>query len=96
MAPPSIDDIVLLEMMIRGRVILPDTIEYECQVKQNHNVALHSNKPLLFILCHDTADVKEALAFVVKHELPLSVRSGGHSPCGSSCRDDSGRLNNVF
>ena len=73
MAPPS-PDIVLLDMMIRGRVILPDTIEYDCQLKKMpHDVAFHPNKPLFFILCHDIVDVKEALAFVSQASNSLSV-----------------------
>jgi FAD/FMN-containing dehydrogenase len=88
MAPPTVEDIVMLEMTIRGRVIVPAAVvEYECAIKKMHNVGFHDRKPALFVQCKDTADVQAALAFVNKHELPISVRSGGHSVCGSSLRD---------
>ena len=88
MAPPTVDDIVTLEMTIRGRVVVPqNSLEYDSATKRNHNAGFHDRKPALFILCKDTADVQAALQFTTKHELPISVRSGGHSVCGSSLRE---------
>jgi FAD binding domain len=88
MAPPTVDDIVMLEMTIRGRVVVPqNTLEYESAIKKNHNAGFHDRKPTLFILCKDTADVQAALQFTTRHELPICVRSGGHSACGSSLRE---------
>lgn len=54
-----------------------------------HNVGFHANKPALFVLCSDNADVQDALKFATRHGLPVSVRSKGHSACGSSIKSDS-------
>lgn len=88
MPPPTLEDIVVLEMTIRGRVVLPkNAIEYRAQVEKMHNVGYHSRKPIMFVLCNDNDDVKQVLAFCMKHDMPISVRSGGHSACGSSLKD---------
>jgi hypothetical protein len=102
MAPPIVEDIVMLEIMIRGRVVVPgNTLEYESAIKKMHNAGFHDRKPALFILCKDTVDVQTALQFATKHELPISVRSGGQSACGSSMREgtvviDLGGIEHVY
>ena len=101
MAPPTGDDVVLLAMMTRGEVIIPDNerqYKYECT--KGHNVMLHDSKPLMFLLCHDEGDVMEGLKFAQKHDLPVSVRSGAHGVSGDNCKDgsfviDLARLNEV-
>lgn len=92
----------MLAMMTRGEVVVPDNErEYEYQVTKGHNVMLHeTNKPVMFLLCHDEGDVKEGLQFALKHDLPISIRSGGHGVAGDSCRDgsfviDLSRMNHV-
>ena len=38
--------------------------------------------PALVVRAHDAADVLQAVRFARRQELPLSVRSGGHSMAG--------------
>ena len=89
MAPPEMQDIIELQRSIRGRVVIPqNSYEFEYQVKKMHSASFHGRKPLMFCLCHDTGDVVVVMKFIDKHGLQLSVRSSGHSVCGSSCKDD--------
>jgi len=89
MPPPTSDDIVGLDMMVRGQVIVPGSILYEAEAKKQHNAMYHSNKPAFYVHCKDAADIQETLKFVTKHSMELSIRSGGHSICGSSIRNGS-------
>lgn len=82
------DDVVGLAMTIRGRVVLPvNTREFRAELERSHNCGFWSRHPLMFVLCHDAPDVQRALEFCKRFQLPLSVRSGGHSACGSSVKD---------
>ena len=79
------DDVVGLAMTIRGRVVLPvNTREFRAELERSHKCGFWSRHPLMFVLCHDAPDVQRALEFCKRFQLPLSVRSGGHSACGSS------------
>jgi FAD binding domain len=91
MTPPSADEIMHLAVMLRGKVILPHSNmrEYQVELEYMHNACFTDRKPLMFVLCRDAGDVQLALAFATTHGLPVSVRGGGHSACGSSCRDGS-------
>ena len=87
---PSPDDIVFLAMMTRGDLVIPaNDRQYRYEITKLHNVALHNVKPLMFLLCKDEGDVLQGLQFCLKHDLPLSVRSGSHGVDGASCRDGS-------
>lgn len=92
MPPPlpfTPDDVVMLDMTIRGRVVVPENeSEYRYEVEKTHNAGFRNRTPLLFVLCHDREDVRTALEFCTSREIPVSVRSGGHSACGSSIRSD--------
>jgi hypothetical protein len=84
--PPSQDDVILLSMTTRGGVVLPLSPKYDMLIRKQHNADLHSNKPAFFVECLDTGDVVEAVKFASKHEMPVSVRSGGHGADGSSLK----------
>jgi FAD/FMN-containing dehydrogenase len=84
--PPSQDDVILLSMTTRGGVVLPVSPKYDMLVRQQHNACFHDRKPAFFVECLDTADVVEAVKFAAKHEMPISVRSGGHGAEGSSLK----------
>ncbi len=43
--------------------------------------------PAVIALCADEADVATAVRFAVEHELPLSVRGGGHNVAGTAVVD---------
>mmetsp|Transcript_23559 Transcript_23559/g.43538 ORF Transcript_23559/g.43538 Transcript_23559/m.43538 type:complete len:136 (+) Transcript_23559:109-516(+) len=61
MPPPTPDDIVGLDMMIRGQVVVPGSVLFEGEAKKQHSAIFHSNKPALYVLCKDITDVQEAL-----------------------------------
>ncbi|HEU0214945.1 MAG TPA: FAD-binding oxidoreductase [Jiangellaceae bacterium] len=44
-------------------------------------------RPLAVIRCVDVSDVVRCIAFARQHDLPLSVRGGGHSVAGNAVRD---------
>ena len=44
--------------------------------------------PLAVIRCAGASDVVRCIAFARRHDLPLSVRGGGHSVAGNAVRDD--------
>lgn len=78
--------IATLSGQIHGRVITAkDTADYEKsrQVMFNHNA-----HPAVIVECADDADVAAAIQFATKHDLKLSVRSGGHSGLGFGTNDD--------
>jgi hypothetical protein len=51
MAPPTPEDIILLEMTIRGRVVVPQSkIAYQAQVQKTHNAGFHHHKPAMVCL----------------------------------------------
>ncbi|WP_240359685.1 FAD-binding oxidoreductase [Pyxidicoccus trucidator] len=62
---------------LRGAVILPGDERLLLASKQ-----FAAGRPLAppqaLVCCQDTADVQRTLEFLLRHELPFSVRSGGH------------------
>jgi hypothetical protein len=44
-------------------------------------------RPLAVIRCMDASDVVRCITFARRHDLPLSVRGGGHSVAGNAVRD---------
>ena len=87
--PPTPKDVASLALTTRGGVAVPGSAEYSRLLEFTHNASFHSNQPALFVVCNDAQDVVEGVQFATKHELPLSIRSGGHGACGSSVRDGS-------
>jgi FAD/FMN-containing dehydrogenase len=45
-------------------------------------------RPLAIVRCHEASDVARGIAYARRHDLPLSVRSGGHNVAGSAVCDD--------
>jgi FAD/FMN-containing dehydrogenase len=48
---------------------------------------VHTGTPAVVVRCHGSADVREAIRFARSRNLPVAVRSGGHSGAGSSTND---------
>jgi FAD/FMN-containing dehydrogenase len=44
-------------------------------------------RPLAVVRCADASDVVRCITFARRHDLPLSVRGGGHSVAGNAVRD---------
>ncbi len=73
-----------LPTALRDAAILPDDAEYEAR----RSVYSVPGSPAVVFPIVDVAGVQEALAFAAEHrELPLAVRSGGHSIAGASTND---------
>lgn len=65
---------------ITGRVITPEASEYE-SARSIFNKAF-DQRPAVIVRCAGASDVARALDFAQKKNLPLAVRSGGHSRLG--------------
>ncbi|HKX24113.1 MAG TPA: FAD-binding oxidoreductase [Candidatus Saccharimonadales bacterium] len=71
---------------VHGRVITAkDTADYE---KSRQVLFNHKAHPAVIVECADEADVAATIEFATKHDLKLSVRSGGHSGLGFGTNDD--------
>lgn len=65
---------------ISGRVITPEAAEYE-SARLVFNRAF-DRRPAVIVRCANSSDVARALDFAQTSDLPLAVRSGGHSRIG--------------
>lgn len=64
----------------------PEAPEYD-QRRELFN-AMIDTKPRIIAACERPADIKEALEHAARDQLPVAVRSGGHSVAGQSSNDD--------
>lgn len=69
-----------LEQRVSGLVIHPDDAGYD-QARQVWNSAVQ-RYPALIVQPDQASDVGHAIAFASEQNVPLAVRSGGHSPAG--------------
>jgi FAD/FMN-containing dehydrogenase len=69
-----------------GDVIWPADDEYDAS-RAVFN-AMIDRRPLAVLRCHDTSDVAHGIAFARRHDLPLSVKGGGHNVAGNAVCDD--------
>jgi FAD/FMN-containing dehydrogenase len=69
-----------LEEMVSGETIRPGDVAYD-QARQVWN-AMADRYPALIMRPRDANDVRHAVSFARGHDLPLAVRSGGHSVAG--------------
>jgi len=75
-----------LEAHLLGDVVRPRDAAYDA-ARQVWNRAV-DRRPALVVRAADAADVLRSLSFARDHDLPLAVRSGGHSMAGHSTVDD--------
>lgn len=73
-----------LRATMQGRVILKGDDAYS-RVRQIWNGAV-DHQPALFALCETVADVQAAVRIARAHNIPLSVRGGGHDWAGRALR----------
>jgi len=71
---------------LRGQLIEPTDASYEKERKVYN--AMIDRKPRLIAKCADVADVMTAIKFARKHDVRVSVRSGGHNAGGLGICDD--------
>jgi len=80
----SIDD---LRGRVRGDVLLPGSTGYD-ERRRTFNSML-DRRPRLIVQPLDTAEVAGAVRWAAEHDLPISIRGGGHSVAGHSIGTDS-------
>jgi len=74
---------------LSGYVLQPGDADYEASTQiDNGRIQF---KPRLIIFPAVTEDVRLALKFAVTHDLPFSVKGGGHSAAGY-CMNEGGVL----
>lgn len=78
-------DLGRLAEALRGPVLKPGEEAYETSRRLWNGMIDH--RPAAIVRCLGTADVVAALRFAREHELPVSVRGGGHNVAGRSVRD---------
>jgi FAD/FMN-containing dehydrogenase len=80
-------DIVAHELntSMNGAALTPADDDYDA-ARGVWNAAVQ-RRPALLAVCSDAADVQAAVQTARAHELPLSVRGGGHDWCGRALRD---------
>lgn len=69
-----------LKSQITGEVVLPDSPQYDTL----RNVFNQTGSPAIIVRVKTNDDVAAAIHYARENNLTLSVRSGGHSPNGSS------------
>lgn len=74
-----------LEAGLRGEVVCPGDRGYD--TARGVFNGMIDRRPLAVISCVDASDVVRCIAFARRHDLPLSVRGGGHSVAGHAVRD---------
>jgi hypothetical protein len=70
---------------LRGQVVYPDDHGYD--VARAVFNGLIDRRPLVVIQSVDASDVVRCIEFTRRHDLPLSVRGGGHGVAGHAVRD---------
>jgi len=87
-----------LRMRVRGEVIAEGDAGYD-EARSVWNGVI-DRRPAAVIRCTGNADVIGAIAFAREHDLPVSVRGGGHNVAGTAVADgalvlDLGLMKNV-
>ncbi len=71
---------------LRGAVLTPDGRGYEAaRLVWN---AMIDRRPAAIATCVGTADVMACMRLVTKHDLPFTIRGGGHNIAGLAVQDD--------
>lgn len=78
-------DFSLLQSRARGRVVLPNSPDYD-EVRQIWNASIQRH-PAAILRCAGAADVQAGVRFAAEQGLTLAVRSGGHNVAGLATCD---------
>jgi FAD binding domain/Berberine and berberine like len=70
---------------LRGEVVWPGDRGYDTARTVFNGMI--DRRPLAVVRCADASDVVRCITFARRHDLPLSVRGGGHSVAGNAVRD---------
>ena len=74
-----------LEADVRGQVLTSGSEEYETSRRVFN--AMIDRYPAVILRCADVTDVVHGIEFARRHDLPVSVKGGGHSVSGSAISD---------
>lgn len=77
--------IVHLKKHITGDIIHPESNDYDRSRKVWNG--LFDRRPSAIVNCRNSEDVKSSVNFARTHDIPVSVRSGGHDYAGKSVCD---------
>ncbi len=86
MTPSDRSVVAPLEEGFSGQVLLPGDDGFET-ARRVHN-GMIDRHPAVIAQCIVNADVRDALAFAIEHNLEVAVRSGGHNVAGRAVGDD--------
>jgi FAD/FMN-containing dehydrogenase len=75
-----------LAKRLRGTVITPGHALYNTERRVFNDMI--DRHPLAIAQCTGAADVMHTIKYAREHDLPVSVRGGGHNVAGKSVRDD--------
>jgi len=75
-----------LKAALRGQLISPSDAEYDTARKVFN--AMIDRKPSMIARCAGAADVVACVRFAREHNLPVSIRGGGHSVAGNAVCND--------
>ena len=79
------DQLGRLRDAFRGEIVAPPDDGYD-EARRLWN-AIHDRRPAVIVRPTTTDEVATAIRFARDHDLPLAIRSGGHSAPGHSSRD---------
>jgi len=74
-----------LKKQVRGEVLRQSERGYD-EARSIYN-AMIDRRPALVVLCAGTADAAASVRFAREHNLPLSIRGGGHNVAGNAVCD---------
>ena len=86
MTQTTATDVRGLRTRFRGALLQPGEVGYD-EARRVWNGAI-DRRPALIARCAGADDVVEAVRFAGEHELPVSVRGGGHSVAGHAVCDE--------
>jgi hypothetical protein len=81
--PPTSADWALLSHALEGDLVLPGSSKY-ATAAESYNPVFDAARPQAVAYVASSADAAAAVAFGREHDVPLSIRSGGHSYGGWS------------
>src|SRR5262245_34295937 len=74
-----------LASAMHGQFIRSTDVEYG-NARRVWNAAVEK-RPRFIAKCLNVSDVQRCLEFAVQHDVPISIRGGGHHPAGTSLVD---------